>query len=565
MSYMKVLFISLALMVMMTANALALLPAGLADDLARIDGLILKVSEDEVLIDAASIKGVRIGDLFTVVGKSEKIIHPVTGAVLGEREHRNGMLQVVWVGSGYSVTRVLAGDPPPVGATVVRNQQVEASFVDLGTGGERFFKEIQQAFAQLLWTGYKRADQQGVETMRLHGSGFNGLLFLLEGDRLEIRGPAFELLHSYDHIDPQLPAPSSQVLTATPSVPAPVPVQRVPLTVPATPSVGGLAPLWSGMAAKGLPVGLVVLDLDNDGKQEIARAFENRIEIGRLIGERYAPLQTIELARGEQLLSISAFDLNANGKPEMFVTVIGANGLNSQVLEYRDGNYQRLADNLRWFINVVTLPGEGEVVLGQEHDLSYRGFSPTVFRLSWQEERLSRATAYMLPEHGTIFSLTALPGNQSDRMLRINQDGRLEIYAQLDEPLWVSSDSGSSETGYSQPDPESPGGVDELSNYIYLPTPLLALGDGSVLTLMNGGDMVSGLFRQMTSVEIALRKWDGVDLRQVWLQKLDGYVPAAVMADANNDGNEELTLLLAFPTSNPFASRKSAVRLYEIK
>jgi len=545
----KSLLVSLLILSISTVTALAAVPAGLVDDFTPIEGVVLMASDGEVLIDATAVNGVQSGDLFSVIGKSEQILHPQTGQLLGERNQVTGLLQVVQVRPGFSITRQLAGTPPTAGTRVLRFEQTEARFLDLTGQGRAFYEEMRQAFPQLTWSGYEQIDQTGLDALRAKGGSFKGLQFLLAGKRLEVRGPAFELLHGYDRValQPKPPTPSALSLPA------------------AQPPTGGLTAIWSGMAAKKLPIGLVVADLDGDGRQEIARAFEDRVEIGRLIAEQYTPLQMITLPGQNSALALSSFDLNGNGRPELFVTVAAKGGLNSQIFEYDGERYRLLVDQLRWFLNVVNLPGEGEVLLAQDHDQSRSGFSADVFRLIWQDGKLVRGAALALPAHGTVYSLSALPGGTGQRMVRFNDDGRLEVYGQDAEPLWISSDSGFNETGYTQPDPQSPGGVDTLNNIIYLPPPLLVGGPGLILSVMNQGVAAINMFRQMNSAQVASWNWTGIEMERIWMQELDGYIPAMQVADANNDGKQELAVLLAFPSSNPFGSRKSVLRLYDIK
>lgn len=564
MIYMKTLFISLVIIALSAVAALAAVPAGLVNDFAPVEGLVLLARDGEVLIDAEAIKGVRNGDLFSVIGSSEQVTHPLTGELLGVNHQTVGLLQVIQVRPGFSITTQLAGDIPKAGARVLRFEQVDAHFFDVTAEGEAFSNELRQALPQLSWTAYKKIDHDELTSLRAQGMGFNGLLFLLDGTRLEVRNSEFELLYSYESVDLQSAA------AVNPAMSVAVPVVGV-TAAGSDPTEATLTEdehligFWSGILAKKQPVGMVVADLDADGLVEIARAFENRVELGRLIGEQYTPLQVIKVSWRTKVLSLSSLDLTGNGHLELIVTIADGNSLSSQILEYRDGQYLILEEGLNWFLNVVTLPGEGQVLLGQERDRSIRGFSSKIFRLTWQDGKLNIGGDVVIPEYGAIFSLAALSESAGDKMVRINADGRLEVYAQANESLWVSEDNGHTETVFTQPEPSSNTGSEELNNDIYLPTPMLMLADGTVLTLMNQGVTTAGLFRNMSSVEVSLWSWGGIEMKKLWTQTLDGYVPGAVIADANNDGKKELAMFLSFPTNNPFSNRKSAVRLYEIR
>jgi hypothetical protein len=61
--------------------------AAIIDEIARdfksISGYVVMSSEDEYIIDLDDTKGIAMGDIFTVVKPGKKIVHPVTGKVLG--------------------------------------------------------------------------------------------------------------------------------------------------------------------------------------------------------------------------------------------------------------------------------------------------------------------------------------------------------------------------------------------------------------------------------------------------------------------------------------------------
>jgi hypothetical protein len=54
-------------------------------------------------------------------------------------------------------------------------------------------------------------------------------------------------------------------------------------------------------------------------------------------------------------------------------------------------------------------------------------------------------------------------------------------------------------------------------------------------------------------------------MQPLWqMKEMDGYVPAMTVADADNDGRDELVLLIAHPNSSFFGARKSVIKLFEL-
>jgi len=534
------------LMVLTAGMAMAALPAGLTDDFATVDGVVLAVRKGAVLIDAAADQGVRVGELFSVLAAGEPLRHPVSGEPIPGLEEQAGVLVVTEVRPEFSLARQLFGKAPQAGDKVRRYDRVQSRFADPDGRGEALFAEVRAGLPQLDWQGYSKDA----------GKAGNGeLLFLLQGNRLVVRSGT-ELLHSYT-----VDVAAAQPVTAPVATPAVAAPQGTEAAVPQTAQqVKEKQPSkWLGASVKKVPVAMVVADFDGDGKQEIARAFEDGIEIGRLVGGAYSRLQEIDLSGGRKGLSLAAFDLNGNGRPELFFSAAFADSVLTAVYEFSDKRYRKLADDQRWFVNTVQL-ADGPALLGQKRTIGSRPFAATVTRLKWQDGELREGETVSLPPGANIYGIAAFPAAGGGKFLRINGSGRL-VLASLDaEELWASEQSGDTEIGFRQA--EGLAGDDSLSRSIYLPGPLQVAGDGLVVTAFSSGFTGSNVFRQLTSAEIVGWRWEGYELQPKWrIPEIEGYIPALTVADADNDGVAELVMLLAYPNSNPFASRRSVIRL----
>jgi len=556
-------------------SALAALPETLASDFAPVDGLVLVARDGEVLIDAAAEKGVRVGELFSLLAAGEPLRHPVSGAVIGRLDRVTGLLAVTQVRSGFAVARQLSGDAPQAGAGVRRFDQVKAWFVDPSGQGEALFAEARAALPHLDWQPYT-AGATG-------NAGNDGLQFVLSGDKLDVRGGG-ELLHSY-RVTPvaapiavQAPEPApGPISVPTPTLapaaaPTPAPVATLPTPVPATPQ--GAKPVvpqaakpvedrqpskWLGATVKRVPVALAVADLDGDGRQEVARAFADGIEIGRLVAGDYSAVQSLDLPESRKGQSLAVFDLDGDGRPEIFYTATFSDRVLTTVYEFDGRQYNKIADDQPWFVNVVDLAG-GPALLGQRRVNGMSPFAPTINRLRWQGSELAEAAEVRLPSQATVYAIAAFPAAGAERFVRINDAGRI-VLCDADDELWASSSSGDTETGFKHSEFQT-GGNDELSRTVFLPGPLYAGADGLVVTAFNSGFTASAVFRQMTGAEIIGWRWEGYELTQKWrIADIEGYIPALTIADADNDGIDELVLLVAYPNANPFGSRRSAMRL----
>jgi hypothetical protein len=567
-------------LLLVNGTATAAVPSTLAHDFAPIDGLVLLARDGEVMVDASVEQGVRVGELFSIIAPGETIRHPVSGAVLGRLDKVSGVLAITQVRSGFATGRLLSGAEPAPGTIIRRFARVKAWFVDPAGRGEMVFSEVRAALPQLDWQPY---------TTDAAKPSKDGLLFTLQGSNLDVRGDG-EMLHSYT-----LPAIG---LMAAPVAVTPVSVPVVPLAVNAAPAkIAALsgapvlaAPIegtpavaaapqgaavivpqtaeaiekqpskWIGAAVDGVPVGLAIADLDGDGKNEVARLLADRLEIGRVTGVNYKKLQEIELVKGRDGLNLVAFDLNKNGKLELFVTAASIDEVRSTVFEFDGKKYRELADDQRWFINLVGLT-DGPALLGQRRTPGIQPFAPTVHRLQWQGKVLAEGDAVSLPPDATVFAITSIPGAGTERFVRINNGGHLTLANLELGELWVSEQSGDTEIGFKQSEFLVSGGSEDVVSYIFLPAPLHLSADGLLLTAFNTGFTSSNAFRQMTMAEIVGWRWEGQELMPKWnITGIEGYVPAVTIADLDSDGVDELVMLLAYPNRNPFGSRRSVIR-----
>jgi hypothetical protein len=171
----------------------------IAEDFRPISGYVVRVLEEEVIIDLDQSHGVSMGDLFNVLASGEKIVHPITGKVIGTLEESRAILQVTRTKKGYSFVRPLrkpadikAGDP------ISRFEHVPARLWDYTGKGRDFADQLQIALPGLDWQDYEIAQQSRPDELSPPLDKTDTLVFILTDQSLEVRGPNFRVLHFYD-------------------------------------------------------------------------------------------------------------------------------------------------------------------------------------------------------------------------------------------------------------------------------------------------------------------------------------------------------------------------------
>ncbi|GAB4365051.1 MAG: hypothetical protein Kow00128_07280 [Deltaproteobacteria bacterium] len=197
-------------------------PAAVLDDLARdfspVSGVVVQPAEGGFLIDRTAADGIDIGDLFSVVERGEKIVHPVTGKELGTLDRVKGFLQVTRVRPGYSFTRLVVGSAGEIrsGDVIRRYDHVPALFLDRTGKGKAFYDRLRASLPGLDWQfqelGNEGAPPAIPEKILLS--------FLLGPETLEVRAPHTPV-RTYDLARGGAgPPPAATAVVPVPAVPA---------------------------------------------------------------------------------------------------------------------------------------------------------------------------------------------------------------------------------------------------------------------------------------------------------------------------------------------------------
>ena len=183
----------------------------IARDFSSISGYLVEQVGEEYIIDLDTSNGISPGDVFSISSKDKEIIHPVTGKVIGYLWKVKTFLAVTRTGSGYSFARLLPGSKEPQRGEVIRRyEKVPALFWDYTGQGQDMFTRLQSAIRQLEWMDYDPSQAIRPATPSSPAQDLaNSLIFILQKDRLEVRGPDFGILHAYgSEPAPAKPAPA---------------------------------------------------------------------------------------------------------------------------------------------------------------------------------------------------------------------------------------------------------------------------------------------------------------------------------------------------------------------
>jgi hypothetical protein len=192
-----------------TVTAWASLTEQLRLDFSPVDGYVVMATGTEYILDVDSSQGVSTGDLFSVVTTGEKIVHPVTGTVIGSLDTVSAVLQVTRIKTGYSyATLVRGGAVLEPGTAIHRFDGLDAVFVDPANENSDLLAQIKDAVPSLQWQGNSASTQAD-------------LVFQVDAASVQIRDGKGQLLRSYSRTPQVVSVPLSQAVNVAPVVVAP--------------------------------------------------------------------------------------------------------------------------------------------------------------------------------------------------------------------------------------------------------------------------------------------------------------------------------------------------------
>jgi hypothetical protein len=527
---------------------------------------------DSWLVDLDANQNLRPGDILSVMSPGETIIHPQTRDIVGRIDHVAGFLEVTRVLSGYSYAKLLteglnlqAGDP------VRRFEQVPA-YMD-GSVPEALAQELKRNLSHFEWL------DQPLETAD------TALVFHLQDERLSVSGVAGALVGSYRYSEGQVLASLTPTIRQAEPVAA-VDPERSALNRGVDSLLGtvGLGRGDTRLEAPGIarqqqsdgvwispplgenPVALASADLTGDGRTEIAVALENELRIMRMEDGQLVAVGVVDFPAGTRLLAIDAHDQEGDGQAELYITAVIGTDLRSQVVEFRNGRFERVITMVNWFMRVVDLPGEGAVLLGQRMSRSDDPFLPPVFRVERNRDRLMRGAALDLPARVNLFSMLPVTVASGEKVyISLSAADRLQLVNDSNERLWQSNEhfGGSDASFYHRPESEASNRVP-----VAIQQRLERLATGEILTVQNQGSRLLQGLRTFTDAQLVAFAWDSNSLQLIerWRTPVQqGYIADFIVADLDHNGELDLLVAMRFQEKNILQRGHSALMVFKLQ
>ena len=191
---------------------------------------------------------------------------------------------------------------------------------------------------------------------------------------------------------------------------------------------------------------LVVGDLNKDGTSDLVVSSRSKIRIFTYADLNFREVASYDFSPSLKIHTINIGDHDNSGTPKLYVSADEGRFASSAILSWNGSkSLQSVSQALRWYIRPVTMPGKGEMLIGQQPSLrSLENFlSPGVFELSRDPAtgRLVKGAKLLLPEGTNLFDFIQadLNGDGSTETVVIDKNMKMLVYDAALNLIWVSS------------------------------------------------------------------------------------------------------------------------------
>ena len=293
--------------------------------------------------------------------------------------------------------------------------------------------------------------------------------------------------------------------------------------------------------------GMDIGDVNGDGLNETVIIDTRTVFIYQKKGSEFKLIQQITGKSYENYIGVDVADINGNDIKEIIVSNYTNGTLNSFVIEFRNGKFETIASNLRWFMRVIEPSSGIPILLGQRVGMD-KPFDTPIYEIRWQGGGYREGRKMKIPEGCSVYGLTVdkLGSGGEEKIIVLDTDDYLNIFEQTDKPLsmvavmggskeliWKSEDVFGGSSTSIEPVIQSrrkEADLDTLKVYINLRIVTYDTNkDGKrEIIIVKNNSAVARTMQQVklfTSAEIYNLEWDGMGMVENWrTKKINGYV-----------------------------------------
>lgn len=174
---------------------------------------------------------------------------------------------------------------------------------------------------------------------------------------------------------------------------------------------------------------VAVADIDGDGEPEIVATGRRTLWLYKVKGDTIVPLPPTRIARGleHHFLNVEMFDADGDGKPEVFVTDLVNDRLRSFVLRYRNGAFESAAEEIPYYV-VLLSDVEGKAALAGQGTGLDRIYDGGISLLNYSGGKVTEGKTLKIPSDDGPFGLNAVRIGKEGKFVYIDSDEHLRLW-----------------------------------------------------------------------------------------------------------------------------------------
>lgn len=213
----------------------------------------------------------------------------------------------------------------------------------------------------------------------------------------------------------------------------------IPGSVLKTAALGGKRNLSLSAAMTGLAIG----DADGDGVGDAFVLAGGKLELYRVNGKNIEKVASTPIPKDLRCHAINAADVNGDGNPEIYLSATAGLDVASMIVQWDRGKgFSILSENIGWYLRPLNVPGKGWRLAGQKRGIEKTEFvREGVFLLDIEPGfGLREGERLPLPRKVNLFEFVYadLDGDGRHETVAIDQRGKLKVFNEANELLWVS-------------------------------------------------------------------------------------------------------------------------------
>lgn len=303
---------------------------------------------------------------------------------------------------------------------------------------------------------------------------------------------------------------------------------------------------------------LTVGPADANGKRLLFMAQNQSVAALREGDSR--PFAGFGLKANQKVVSLDYLDADANGTPELYVTIVGSGEVESQIWELKNNKLVKLAENIPYFFRAIALAGGPLKLYAQEQGRGEEQFYGAVYEVIRKGGKIVKQQKLEMPRYGNLYSFNQFKHQSGEQLTVVyHENNYLVVYDKDQKELWRSNDAfGGSELFYQIEDLDRFRITGDKFRWLFMNQRIQVTSKQEVLVGKNDGFFVIGNARMYKKGAVYSLYWNGAALEEVWRTKdTQNYMPDFWFDEARS----ELLLLQKTQREDLLTATKGATAL----